>query len=226
MIEPPHLDDEAFSNLTTYIQGLLEQMEALPFPKVQEDVFELLHSLDHLHREALTRLVELIETQAPELKVPMANDFAIQTLMMLYNFVPEDEQSVAAVPKTNSTLISLDQLALPEAGHPIWVPADELENIPVGDMRAYRLEGKRVVICRPEADELFALENACLDSILPLDRGELAVYMLHCPWHGCQYDVRTGEIQNGSTLKLQTYPTQVTPNGRVQVGFNIPEWMR
>ena len=226
MIEPPRLDDEAFSNLTTYIQGLLEQMETLPFPNVQEDVFALLNSLDHLHREAFTRLVALIDSQAPELKLPMANDFAIQTLMMLYNFVPADELPAAASPQTNSTLISIDQIMVAEADHPIWVPADQLENIPVGEMRAYRLEGKRVVICRPEGDELFALENACLDSILPLDRGQLDAYILHCPWHSCQYDVRTGEIQNGSKLKLQRYPTQVTPNGRAQVGFNIPEWMR
>ncbi len=226
MIEPPRLDDEAFSHLTAYIQGLLEQMETLPFPKVQEDVFALLNSLDHLHREALTRLVELIEANAPELKLPMANDFAIQTLMMLYNFVPEDERPATPSPKTHSTLIGVDEIAIPESGHPIWVPADALANIPVGDMRAYQLEGRGVVICRLEEDELHALANACLNSVLPLDRGQLEAYLLHCPWHGCQYDVRTGEIQNGSNLKLQMYPTRVTPNGRVQVGFNIPVWMR
>lgn len=226
MIEPPRLDDDAFSNLTQYIQGLLEQMETLPYPKVQEDVFALLNSLDHLHRESLTRLVELIEAKAPELKLPMANDFAIQTLMMLYNFVPPDE--LPATPSPHSTLIGIDEITIPEAGHPIWVPADALENIPVGEMRAYRLEGKRVVICRLEGDELYALENACPDSILPLDQGQLDAYRLHCPWHGCQYDLRTGEILNepGSKRTLQTYPTQVTPNGRVQVGFHIPEWMR
>lgn len=231
MIEPPRLADSDFAKLTEYIQQSLEQLEQLPFPKVQEDVFQLLNSLDHLHREALTRLVELIETQAPQLKRQMADDFAIQTLMMLYNFVPPE--ALPPLPQASpGVTIGLDQIAVmqpADAIRPIWVPAGKRDDIKVGGMLGVRLEEIPVVICRPDVDgddRLYALDNACLDSILPLDPGRLSGYTLTCPWHDCRYDIRTGAIQNGSGNRLNIYPVRVGEDGRVRVGFNIPEWLQ
>lgn len=227
MVEPPRLNDSDFGKLTEHIQGLLEQMETLPFPKVQEDVFTLLNSLDHLHREALTRLVELIEGQAPQLKRAMADDFAIQTLMMLYNFVPPEEVPTVE-PASNGMVIGLDDIAIMPVieTQPIWVPATTTDQMDVGSMRGFRLEERNVVLCRSAENEWYALDNACLDSILPLDRGKLIGYTLHCPWHACEYDIRTGEINNGSGLRLNSYPVRVGSEGRVRVGFNVPEWMQ
>ena len=227
MIEPPRLNDSDFGKLTEHIQGSLEQLEMLPYPKVQADVFTLLNSLDHLHRESLKRLVELIETHAPQLKRQMAEDFAIQTLMMLYNFVPPED--VPAVPSSNGVMIGLNDITMmPTVGdiRPIWIPIPKSDDISVGDMRSYTLENHNIVLCHPATEEWYALDNACLDSILPLDRGELHEYMLHCPWHACTYDIRTGAIQNQSGLKLNSYPVRVGTDGRVRVGFNVPDWMQ
>ena len=66
------------------------------------------------------------------------------------------------------------------------------------------------------------LRNACLTSILPLSSGHIEADILVCPWHNCRYNIRTGEIQNGSGLTLETYPVRVSEDGQFRVGLNIP----
>ncbi len=223
MDSPPRLDDANFEKLTEHIQKLLEEVESLPFPKIQEDMYELLNCLDLLHREALTRLLELIEAKAPAIRMDMANDVAIQTLLMLYNFVPDE--SLPAPALAHATFIPLDEIQVaPAIQMPVWVPGGALADLPPNAMRSQTFEDRRVLLCRVD-DQIFALQNACLDSILPLDRGTLDGYKLHCPWHGCQYDVRSGEIQNGSGLRLESYPVRIEGD-RFLVGFNIPAHMR
>lgn len=223
---PPRLDDPNFEKLTEYIQELLEQVEGLPYPKVQADTYELLNCMDLLHREALTRLIEIIELKAPELKLDIANDFAIQTLMMLYNFVPEDElPSASELNSGSSTFIPLDEIGFaPSIKMPVWIPGGSVAELPQNSMRGQIFEDERVLICHVDG-QIFALQNACLDSVLPLDRGELNGHELSCPWHGCQYDVRTGEIQNGSGLHVESFPVKIE-GARFLVGFNIPEHMQ
>lgn len=219
---PPRLNDADFEKLTEHIEGLLKKFEDLPLPRVREDVFELLNCLDFLHREALTRLVELIETKAPQLKLDMANDFAIQTLMMLYSFVPQEPEP----PSTSSraVFIPIDQITVsPAIKQPIWLPAGNQADIPPGTFKARKFEDVEVLLCNIDG-EIFALRNACLNSILPLSSGHLEGHILVCPWHQCRYDVRTGQIQNGSGLKLETYPVKSGPDGQLRVGFNIPNW--
>lgn len=223
-MEPPRLDDPNFEKLTAHIQGLLEGVESLPFPKVQAEMYELLNCLDLLHREALTRLLELIESRAPEIKLDMANDFAIQTLMMLYNFVPDDSLPDNGPPTwtRNSAVIPVGQIEVaPAIKMPVWIPGGAVGDFPPNSLRSQLFEDESVLLCRV-GEEIFAVQNACLDSVLPLDRGSLDGYELSCPWHGCRYDIRSGEIQNGSGLRLATFPVKIEGE-RFLVGFNIPE---
>ena len=43
----------------------------------------------------------------------------------------------------------------------------------------------------------------------PLAEGRLEGCVLSCPWHGWQYDVRTGENEFDLAIKLETYDVQV-----------------
>ena len=224
---PPRLDDPNFEKLTEHIQGMLKKMEDLPFPKVQEDVFELLNCLDLMHREVFTRLIEMVETQAPHVKLDMANDYAVQTVMMLYGFVPDDaplaEAGNVATKQSNSVVISFDAIPIkepPPISMPIWIPLGALGDMQPGELRARKVEERDLVICRV-GDEMFALDNHGADTILPLDRGTLNGYWLHDPWHNVDYDVRTGEMQGNVLRVIESYPVVVSKDGKYRVGFNI-----
>ena len=93
--------------------------------------------------------------------------------------------------------VSSDSSFLPAASlrrafRPVYrdvCPADE---IAAGTMRGAIVEGTAVLIVRVD-DDYFAVRNACGESPLPLHYSTLEGVELKCSWHGCRYDVRTGQ---------------------------------
>ena len=55
------------------------------------------------------------------------------------------------------------------------------------------------------ADRWYALSNSCLHRGGPVCTGTLEGTTLTCPWHGYQYDIRTGELLLDHTSCLPTY---------------------
>ena len=67
----------------------------------------------------------------------------------------------------------------------------------LGDVAADRptlveLDGVRVVLARV-GDRVYALGDTCAHRGGPLGEGRLSGTRLACPWHGWNYDVRTGQ---------------------------------
>jgi Fe-S cluster biogenesis protein NfuA/nitrite reductase/ring-hydroxylating ferredoxin subunit len=90
-MEPHYLNDEEFRQTTTHLHMLIRQMETLPYPEVQEKVFEMLQALDRLHREGIWRLVNLLKLEGQtELIDRASEDEAIKTLLLLYDLLPGD----------------------------------------------------------------------------------------------------------------------------------------
>ena len=221
-----YFSDEDFNTLMLQVQHLLDELEQLPHPKVKETVFDLLGSIDMMHREALVRMLLLAQKHTPELTPYLEDDFVIQNVLSLYELVEGEEQqeSKSSVETANVTFIPLEQIEVsPAIKKPIWIPGGNISDIAPNTFRAQKFEDVEVLLCNLEGG-IFALRNACLDSILPLSLGHLEEDIFVCPWHNCRYDVRTGEIQNGSGLKLETYPVKVGEGGQFMVGFNIPHW--
>jgi nitrite reductase (NADH) small subunit len=65
-------------------------------------------------------------------------------------------------------------------------------------------------------DGFYATQHACLHMGGPLGRGALEGCVVSCPWHGWQYDVRTGENEFDRAMKLETYEV-VVEDGEVKV---------
>ena len=66
------------------------------------------------------------------------------------------------------------------------------------------------------AGGFYAIQNACLHLEGPLGEGRLEGCVLSCPWHGWQYDVRTGQNEFDLAIQLRTYDVQVE-DGEVRV---------
>jgi nitrite reductase (NADH) small subunit len=63
-----------------------------------------------------------------------------------------------------------------------------------------------------------AIQAKCLHLGGPLGEGSLEGSVVSCPWHGWQYDVRTGENEFDRALKLETFEV-VVEDGEVKVAF-------
>jgi len=70
----------------------------------------------------------------------------------------------------------------------------------------------KVVMVKDRAIALFnvdgtfyAIDNICLHRGGPLGEGELEGCVVTCPWHGWQYDVKTGTSETNPATKVKTY---------------------
>jgi nitrite reductase/ring-hydroxylating ferredoxin subunit len=55
-----------------------------------------------------------------------------------------------------------------------------------------------------------AIDAACTHVRGPLDQGRVDGTVVTCPWHGSQFDLRTGEVRKGPAARpVATYPVRV-----------------
>lgn len=100
---------------------------------------------------------------------------------------------------------------------PRWVTVARLEDLPDGQIKAIRCDGRVVAVVRL-GDTVCALENACPHRGGPLAGGRLVGGEIACPWHGFRFDPRTG----AATMPAQHPPASLVParvqGGKVQLG--------
>jgi nitrite reductase/ring-hydroxylating ferredoxin subunit/DMSO/TMAO reductase YedYZ heme-binding membrane subunit len=94
----------------------------------------------------------------------------------------------------------------------VGLPADMREGfakialLPNGDRAAvFLMEGK-----------LSAISNACAHQNGPLGEGKILRCLVTCPWHGFQYDVRSGRSPAPFTEMVPTYRVRIE-NGVIQI---------
>lgn len=72
-------------------------------------------------------------------------------------------------------------------------------------MKLLRIGSRRVVLARTDRGYV-AFEDRCTHRGGPLADGVLAGSVVQCPWHGSQFDVRTGEVKRGpAEERIQTF---------------------
>ncbi len=79
---------------------------------------------------------------------------------------------------------------------------DEVKEFPCG--------ADRKMICVANVNgEYSAVDNVCLHRGGPLGEGEVENGKVVCPWHGWQWDPKTGEAVQDPKLKLAVYPLKI-----------------
>lgn len=85
---------------------------------------------------------------------------------------------------------SLAQLA---EGRPLLVTLDEV------DLAVYRV-----------GEQVFATDDLCSHAHASLSEGEQAGFIITCPRHGGQFDIRTGQaVHMPAFAPIRTYPVKV-----------------
>jgi nitrite reductase/ring-hydroxylating ferredoxin subunit len=89
------------------------------------------------------------------------------------------------------------------------------DEIPPGSARVVRAGEVELALYNVDGD-FHATQSQCLHLKGPLGDGELEGPVVTCPWHGWQYDVRTGENEFDRALQLQSFEV-VVEDGDVKV---------
>jgi uncharacterized membrane protein/nitrite reductase/ring-hydroxylating ferredoxin subunit len=88
----------------------------------------------------------------------------------------------------------------------------------IDQMKLVHIGSKRIVIARTE-DGHVAFDDHCTHRGGSLAGGTMICGTVQCPWHGSQFDVKTGAVKAGpSTEKINTYKLSEV-NGKVLLSF-------
>jgi nitrite reductase/ring-hydroxylating ferredoxin subunit len=88
----------------------------------------------------------------------------------------------------------------------------DLNDVPVGSMFQIEVDGQQVALANVDG-QVYAFSGACTHRGGPLIEGDLDGDVVTCPWHGGQFNVRTGEvITMPPGENIRTYSVQVDGN--------------
>jgi nitrite reductase/ring-hydroxylating ferredoxin subunit len=93
---------------------------------------------------------------------------------------------------------------------PDFVRVASASEIPPGEMKIVQAGGREIVVANVDG-QFFAFANECTHRQGPLGEGMLLEGgVVECPFHGGQFDVRTGEVVASPPEEpIATYPVQV-----------------
>lgn len=77
------------------------------------------------------------------------------------------------------------------------------------------VRGKSIAVFHVDG-QFYAIDNTCAHRGGPLGEGELEGDVVTCPWHGWEYNVKTGACLTNPAVSVKTYPV-VVENSDVKV---------
>jgi len=96
-----------------------------------------------------------------------------------------------------------------------FVKVARVEDVPPGTVTHVRAGEEEIALANVDG-EVYALQGHCLHLQGPLGEGRLEDSVLTCPWHGWQYDVKTGLNEFDRAIRLRTYEVRVE-DGDVEI---------
>lgn len=72
-----------------------------------------------------------------------------------------------------------------------FVKIAEVKDVPPGQAAAFTVEGQRIALFNVEGT-YYAIGDTCTHSDGPLSEGEVQGMKVTCPWHGAEFDLKTG----------------------------------
>lgn len=89
-----------------------------------------------------------------------------------------------------------------------WVRVAAVNDCPPGSATEHVADDRIIAVFNVDG-EFFALDGICPHQGGPLGQGSLSGCVVTCPWHGWQFDVRTGQHQINQSLSHTTVPVKV-----------------
>jgi nitrite reductase/ring-hydroxylating ferredoxin subunit len=96
-----------------------------------------------------------------------------------------------------------------------FVTVAPVADVPPGQARQVTVEDRWVGLFNVDG-EFHAIDNLCLHRGGPLCEGHVKGGIVTCPWHGWQFDVRTGVLVQDPVVGVSRHETRVVDDA-VQV---------
>jgi 3-phenylpropionate/trans-cinnamate dioxygenase ferredoxin subunit len=74
-----------------------------------------------------------------------------------------------------------------------YIRVGKTSDIPDGQLRVFDVNGESIIVVNING-EFFAFRNECSHMELDLTDSEIDGEVLTCPWHGAQFNIRTGDV--------------------------------
>lgn len=97
------------------------------------------------------------------------------------------------------------------------------QDLPEGKGKVVTLSGKKIALFRIE-DRCYAINDVCPHQGASLGKGTLKRYVVSCPWHHQQFDVRTGFGPDGGGYCVVNYDVMID-EGKVYVSLQKRDWL-
>ncbi len=91
---------------------------------------------------------------------------------------------------------------------PSFVKMATLAELPVGSAKEVEHDGRIYAIFNVDG-VISAIDGICPHQGGPLSEGEMNGTCVSCPWHGWEFDVRTGQSSLNGKLKQPVYEVKV-----------------
>ena len=102
-----------------------------------------------------------------------------------------------------------------------FVPVVGCDELPVGTMRSFSVEGRRIAVYHT-ARGFFASDNSCPHRGGPLAEGDLLGEEVVCPWHLWGFDVCTGQNERFPEVAMTMHEVRIE-NEQVLVRLAPPK---
>ncbi len=219
--------DEKLAQAIERLDRLVGSVEQDPDPAFRERVFELLESVDAVHRPLVWRVGELAyHDHAEFFEQRLLNDPVASILFEMYGLVSPKKAEAAAAqtdgapaapqPAAFVALGDLEASIPPPLG---WYTAAREDEVGEGAIVGRDIEGERVLLARVEG-EIHAYRDLCPGTPMPLNAGAVREGLLFCPWHDCRFDLRTGKRVDRQGEGLSEVPLAVR-DGELRIGLRL-----
>ena len=82
---------------------------------------------------------------------------------------------------------------------------------PEGEAGEFECQGKTICVARANG-EVTAMDNVCLHRGGPLAQGVVMGDKIVCPWHGWEFELKTGKLGAGTDAGVPVYRVQIEGN--------------
>lgn len=77
-----------------------------------------------------------------------------------------------------------------------------ITDVAPGGIKSFELDGREIILCNDNG-AFYALERRCGHMNAPCEMGTLRGYILTCPMHFAQFDIRTGKTLKKPFMKSE-----------------------